>query len=58
MRRDLLKCQLEGGSDSGLKIKKEEEENAALASNGQQEQHSVLSERRKRMRSMILRSEQ
>ena len=31
MRRDLLRCQLEGGSNSCSKIKKEEEENAALA---------------------------
>ena len=39
MRRDLLKCQLEGTNNSGSKIKKEEEENTALASKGEQEQH-------------------
>ena len=38
MRRDLLKCQIEGSSSSDSKIKKEEEENAALASKGELEQ--------------------
>ena len=37
MRRDLLKCKLDGNSSSGTKPK-EEEENAFLASKGQQEQ--------------------
>ena len=34
MRVDLLKCQLEVGSNNDSKIKKEEEENVALASKG------------------------
>ena len=38
MRRDLLKCQLEGSSSNGRKTK-EEEVNVALASKGHQEQH-------------------
>ena len=37
MQRDLIKCQLEGDNSSGSMIKKEEEENAALASKGKQE---------------------
>ena len=37
-RRDFLKCQLEGSNSSGRKMK-EEEDNVALASKGQQEQH-------------------
>ena len=37
MRRDLLKCQLEGNNSSGKKPK-EEEDNVALASKGQQGQ--------------------
>lgn len=36
MRRDLLKCQLEGNNNSG-KNPKEEEDNVALALKGQQE---------------------
>jgi len=37
LRRDLVKCKLDGSSSSGSKPK-EEDENAALASKGQQEQ--------------------
>ena len=37
LRRDLLKIHLEDGS-SGSKVKKEEEDNTALASKGQQKQ--------------------
>lgn len=37
MRRDLLKCKLDGSSSSGMNPK-EEDENASLASKGQQEQ--------------------
>jgi len=37
MRRDLVKCKLDGNNNSGTKPK-EEEENASLASKGQQEQ--------------------
>lgn len=37
LRRDLVKCKLDGSSNSGSKPK-EEEDNATLASKGQQEQ--------------------
>jgi len=37
LRRDLVKCKLDGSNNNGSKSK-EEEENAALASKGQQKQ--------------------
>ena len=37
LRRDLVKCKRDGSNGSGLKVKQEEED-AALASKGQQEQ--------------------